>query len=267
MFRPLTACSLIVLCSAFSLVWCEPNPQEAAARPRPVTAPPAALANPQEVRKEPKIEGFQQMAHKLSLPISMEGGIDANTPLNDALEFLSQRYEVPILVNTAAFKKAGTEDVETLPVKLPKILGARLGTVLQMLLNQVNAAYLVRSDHIEVTTLQDSRPEVWPGNQSARGRALMPLVSVAFEKRPLTDALKELSTLTDVSVVVDGRAGEKKGNTAVTATFKNVPLDTAVRVLADIAGLSSMLIDNVLYVTTRPNAKVLEAEQAKRRGE
>ena len=54
-----------------------------------MTAPPAALANPQEVRKEPKIEGFQQMAHKLSLPIFMEGGIDANTPLNDALEFLS----------------------------------------------------------------------------------------------------------------------------------------------------------------------------------
>jgi len=95
----------------------------------------------------------------------------------------------------------------------------------------------------------------------------MPLVSVAFEKRPLTDALKELSTLTDVSVVVDSRAGEKEGNTAVTATFKNVPLDTAVRVLADIAGLSSMLIDNVLYVTTMPNAKVLEAEQARRRGE
>ena len=232
-----------------------------------MTAPPAALANPQEVRKEPKIEGFQQLAHKLSLPISVEGGIDANTPLNDALEFLSQRHEVPILVNTAAFKKAGTEDVETLPVKLPKIFGARLGTVLQMLLNQINAAYLVRSDHIEVTTLQDSRPEVWPGNQSARGRALMPLVSVAFEKRPLTDALKELSTLTDVSVVVDSWAGEKEGNTAVTATFKNVPLDTAVRVLADIAGLSSMLIDNVLYVTTRPNAKVLEAEQARRRGE
>jgi type II secretory pathway component GspD/PulD (secretin) len=92
----------------------------------------------------------------------------------------------------------------------------------------------------------------------------MPLVSVVFEKRPLTEALKELSTLTDVSIVVDSRAGEKEGNTA---TFKNVPLDTAVRVLADIAGLSSVLIDNVLYVTTRPNAKALEAEQAKRRGE
>ena len=37
------------------------------------------------------------MAHKLSLPIFMEGGIDANTPLNDALEFLSQRHEVPKL--------------------------------------------------------------------------------------------------------------------------------------------------------------------------
>ena len=44
----------------------------------------------------------------------------------------------------------------------------------------------------------------------------------------------------------------------------NVPVDTAVRVLADMADLQPAFLDNVIYVTTRENAKRLEQDSKKR---
>jgi tetratricopeptide (TPR) repeat protein len=91
---------------------------------------------------------------KLDQRISLEKGIDANTPLKDALEFLSDRYEVTILVDTAAFSQAGQDSVEDKPVRLPKMTQVSLGTVLRLLAGQVDGTYLVRRDYIEITTGQ-----------------------------------------------------------------------------------------------------------------
>ncbi len=49
----------------------------------------------------------------------------------------------------------------------------------------------------------------------------------------------------------------------MTGRFNNVPLDTAVTFLADMADLQPILQDNVIYVTTRDNAMRLEAKQRK----
>ena len=45
------------------------------------------------------------------------------------------------------------------------------------------------------------------------------------------------------------------------AQLNNVPTDTAVRLLANMAGLSVARLDNVLYVTTRENAAAAQADQ------
>jgi hypothetical protein len=56
--------------------------------------------------------------------------------------------------------------------------------------------------------------------------------------------------------VIDARAREK-ATTRVTATLNNVPVDTAVLILADMADLRMIVLDNVLYVTTKENAEQL----------
>src|SRR5262249_22780939 len=96
---------------------------------------------------------------KLNEPITLEKGIDPNTPLKDALEFFSDHYNLTILIDTAAFKEEKAEDaagdVEATPVKLPKMSNIALGTALRLLLSQVppnGATYLIRRDLIEVTT-------------------------------------------------------------------------------------------------------------------
>jgi hypothetical protein len=98
------------------------------------------------------LQKVRALRDKMSRPINLERGIDAQTPLKDALEFLSDRYELTILVDSQAFKAEGTDAVEDQPVKLPKMIGVSLGTVLRLLTAQVNGTFLIRRDYIEVTT-------------------------------------------------------------------------------------------------------------------
>ena len=96
---------------------------------------------------------------------------------------------------------------------------------------------MIRSDHIEVTTFRYARPEFFAvGN-------LTPTVNVELDKCPLHEALQQLSDLSGISVVVDGRAGDN-AKTGVTATLNNVPIDTAVLILADMADLRPVALDN-----------------------
>ena len=78
-------------------------------------------------------------------------------------------------------------------------------------------------------------------------------------------SIARLADASGISVVLDARVVEKAGKTPVTATLNNIPLDTAVRLLADMADLKAVAIDNVLYVTAKANAEALQAEQDKRK--
>ena len=63
-------------------------------------------------------------------------------------------------------------------------------------------------------------------------------------------------------MVLDART-EKKVEVEVTARLRNVPAQTAVRLLADMAGLEAVWVNNVLYVTTPENAAKLEKSKQK----
>jgi hypothetical protein len=98
------------------------------------------------------LQKVREMKNKLAEPVTLEQGIAANTSLRDALEFISDRYNVTILIDTQAFKADGNDTVEDTPVRLPKMIGVSLATVLRLLTAQANATYLVRRDYIEITT-------------------------------------------------------------------------------------------------------------------
>ena len=86
-----------------------------------------------------------------------------------------------------------------------------------------------------------------------------------FEETPLAKILPRLAETSGYNVMADPKAGEKL-QTKITVQLNNVPVDTAVRLLANMAGLSVVRLDNVFYVTTAENAKHLREEQAKING-
>jgi RNA polymerase sigma factor (sigma-70 family) len=244
-----------------------PTDKGQSAKNTPAQSDPAKMKDP-SVGSRSKVADLRK---KLQQPITLEKGIDPNTPLLDALDFFSDHYGVPIIVETQAFKQeaalAGEEesgDVRAVPVALQRMTNVALGSALRLLLLQVpsasGATYVVRPEGVIITTQRIARPEDWIG-EYRRG---VPVVNAVLDKTPLREALQDLADQSGISVLVDGRAADK-AKTEVAATLSNVPLDTAVRLLADMAELKAVAIDNVMYVTTPNNAKTLEAEQKQRR--
>src|SRR5262249_28379348 len=93
------------------------------------------------------------------------------------------------------------QDVAKTPITeqnpIPPMKNVRLSRVLDKVLSRIpvpsGATYLVRSDHIEITTGIFQRAQVWGGGKGP----FMSLIHANFDKTPLEDVLKELAEQSD----------------------------------------------------------------------
>jgi hypothetical protein len=81
-------------------------------------------------------------------------------------------------------------------------------------------------------------------------------VSVDCDGTAFAAAVKSLAADTGANVVLDPRLKDK-ANAAVTLKLDDVPLETAVRLMAEVADLSVVRMNNVLFVTTPERAEKL----------
>src|SRR5262249_31335926 len=154
---------------------------------------------------------------------------------------LSKSQDVTIHINDRAFREEEVMGVQHTPIADPSAIPELTGTLSVMLtkiLNKVpvpsGATFLIRDDAIEITTNKALRREFYRGRP---GRApLPPLVHADITGVPLAVALRDLARTHGSNIVVDARAAKEAGTT-VTAELTNVPLDTAVALLADMSGL------------------------------
>jgi hypothetical protein len=84
-------------------------------------------------------------------------------------------------------------------------------------------------------------------------------VDVDIDEVPLAVALKQLGRRKAINLVVDQKA-TKQAEKKVSLQVEDVAMETAVRLLAEQAGLKAARIDNVLYVTTAEQAAGIAAE-------
>ncbi|GIW80937.1 MAG: hypothetical protein KatS3mg105_2744 [Gemmatales bacterium] len=138
----------------------------------PVQFPPAAAwKRLTDLRKERyESSGFteedpytlrkiRELKKLLRTPVSIDG-FDPGTPLKDALGFISERYNVTILIDSQAFMNdLQIQEPEAQPVKLPRMVNVSLDTILRLLLAQAQGTFIIRRDFIEVTTLQRQAAE------------------------------------------------------------------------------------------------------------
>jgi hypothetical protein len=235
--------------------------------PLPAVALLLALA-PVPTSAQEKKTGPVAIQAKLAENVRFEGVDDPKVPLGDVLESLERKYSLNFVVNEKALR--GRPDVLRAEVAanrpLPR-MSTSLGNVVQAALTRVDLGdgdeltYVIRRDRIEITTRQALDAEFYQGRPEGDPRP--PLVIASVKKVPLEDALNKLAQTHDINIVLDARVGEA-ARTPVSAELTNVPLDTAVRLLADMAGLKSVQIDNVVYVTTPANAAALQKEQERK---
>ncbi len=210
-----------------------------------------------------------RLRQQLSQEIDYGGLEDARATLSDALDQLSKRYNLNFDINEKAFELDPPKDKEHVartkiadPTPIPP-MRTTLSTVLHKILRRVQvdsgATYLIRRDHIEITTEAAVRAELGiPAN-----RPLLPLASDTLQGVSIAEALRQLADKTGYNIALDPRVAEKHRASTGIVELNNVPVDTAVRLLANMAGLNVVQLDNVLYVTTAENAKNLREEQEK----
>jgi hypothetical protein len=85
---------------------------------------------------------------KLDKQVSLDRGNEARLPLVQALRLLSDRYEVNIVIDEAAFRAAAAKDVANRSVELATIDNVRFAEVLEKLCSQAKGVYRLQENII-----------------------------------------------------------------------------------------------------------------------
>jgi len=216
---------------------------------------PPKLENPLEAESAQEGEIADRMAVLFTMKDAIE---DPNTTLADMLDLVTCRFNFPkFTFNNKAFNRDEVPDVERTQIAkqspIPPMRKVNMGDFLNIILARVpaksGATYVIRDRSVEITTLAALREEL---GRKPDDR-ILPLVYLRLEKQHLENALQVLSDRTGMSLVLDPRAAEK-AKAPVSVMFKSVPLDTVVRILADMTDLQAVRIDNMFYLTSPENA-------------
>lgn len=209
----------------------------------------------------PKGQRFLELGDALNKTIEFHGIDDPKTTLTDALDQFARFHRLTFDLNEKAVKAAAPKvdvggsriaEVPLIPMK------ASLRTVLEKILSRVDVpsglTYLVRKDHIEITTAAAARAELHLTDDQP-----LVLVHADFRDTDFGEAMRKIIDDTEISVVFDPRVAKEAANARVTARLMNVPVETALKLLADAAGLCVVKQNNVYYVTSEKNAAKLQS--------
>lgn len=86
-------------------------------------------------------EYWKKTQEKLLRKTNLDGGIDPKTQLQDALLFLSQRYDLPIVLDVGEFDRADKKGIQQAHVQLPVLKNVTLYEVIVKLVRQVGAEF------------------------------------------------------------------------------------------------------------------------------
>jgi hypothetical protein len=170
----------------------------------------------------------------------------SDQPLPLAIAQLREQTKINFVIDRQAIANMGI-DPDSTPINV-KLQNVKLRAALRTLLGQYSLTYAVIGDTVVITS-----------EEMAMYRQLRQRVSVDLDRVQLVTALKQLSRETSTNLVIDPRV-HKESQTPVTLQLEDVPLETAVRLLAEMAGLRPVRMGNVMFVTTKANATELRQD-------
>jgi hypothetical protein len=185
----------------------------------------------------------EKLKKALNQPVDID--IDGQS-IQQALTQLKEQTKIEFEVEKNSAAQVGVDmDNTTVSVKLKKV---KLRVALKKLLGPQNLAYTIVGDSLVITT-----------EEMATYRHLKQPVSVDLDRVKFHIALKQLARDTGANLIVDPKV-HKEAETAITLQLDDVPLETAVRMMAEMAELKPARLGNVLFITTKANAKELRSE-------
>jgi hypothetical protein len=222
-----------------ALRWCLPAVLALAWAAVPAPAAPGTPAT--DTKKSDSPAEKLRKALDQTTDVTIEG-----QSLEASINQLAEQAKVNVVIDRWTIQNMGIDpNGAVVTVKLQNV---KIRTALRTMLNQYNLSYVPIGDSIVVTT-----------EDMAVHRQMRQRVSVEVDKEQLGNALKKLARETGTNILIDGKV-TKESETAISLDLDDVPLETAVRLMAEMAGLKPVRVGNVLLVTTKAAANELKNE-------
>lgn len=165
-----------------------------------------------------------------------------NKSLNEVVEDVKTKAKVPVTLDPMIFQFGLDPNMQAVNVTAKNV---KLRDGLRQALAPFNLKCGLTRDGIYIST-----------EEGLTSKQLRQRVSVDCDGTPFATTMKQLAADTGANVVIDPRLKDK-ANAAVTLKLDDVPLETAVRLLAEVADLGAVRMNNVLFVTTAERAEKL----------
>jgi hypothetical protein len=181
---------------------------------------------------------------ELDDPVTLEL---SNQSLDDAVNQLRDRTKLNLVLDRVTLAQSGIDPAQA-PVNDVKLRDVKARAALRTVLTPYNLHFVIVGDTLLVTT-----------EEMAAYRQLKQRVSLDLNGVEFATALKGLARDTGVNLVLDPRVA-KEGQTRVSLQVDDIPLESAVRMLGEMAGLKPVRLGNSLFLTARATAADLRAE-------
>lgn len=168
-----------------------------------------------------------------------------NRSLSDVVTDLKDRLKIPVLLDPGVFQFGIDPSQPTITTNLKQ---AKTRDGLKAALAPFNLKFGLVREGLFIST-----------EEGVIARQLRQRVTVDCDGAAFGAVVKQLAADTGANVVLDPRLGEK-ATKAVTLKLDEVPLETAVRLLSEVADLRAIRMSNVLFVTTPERAEKLRAD-------
>jgi len=160
--------------------------------------------------------------------------------LNDVIEDLKAKTKMPVILDSQIMNFGLDPNQPIVTVKLKQV---KLKDGLKAALAPFNLKFGLTPEGLFISS-----------EEGVITRQLRQRVSLHCDGTEFAATIKQLAADTGANVVVDPRLGEM-AKRAVTLKLDDVPLETAVRLLAEVADLRAVRSSNVLFITTPEKAR------------
>jgi hypothetical protein len=170
-------------------------------------------------------------------------------PLSVAVDMLREKSKINFVLDGLTIQQmlGFTPDQPPSPVEA-NFKDVKVRTALRTILSPYSLSFACIGDTVVITT-----------EDMAMLRQMRQRVNLDLSKVEFAAALKSLSRDTATNLILDSRV-EKEAKAAVSIQLEDVPLETAVRLLAEMAGLKPVRVGNVLFVTKKETANEMRAD-------
>ncbi len=168
-----------------------------------------------------------------------------NRSLKEVVDELKERTKIPIHLDPQVMNFGINPHDPSVNVELKQV---KLQDALRRILAPYNLQYALTREGIVISS-----------EDLVVARQLRQRVKVDCAGTPFADIIQRLAVETGANLVVDPRLKDK-AQVGITLKLDDVPLESAVRLLAEVADLRALRMNNILFITSAERAERLRVD-------